>query len=411
MLRAALAPLVLAVAALPGGSNFDWYRVDRPAPGTCVREPYGVVASFGDPAARAEVDRELAQMFAAGQRRLRIGIFHGHGIRTGTVMDSAGGDLSSADRRNLADLLATVRRTGFTGVEIAFHPQPAVETWTTWDERAFREHWSLIRRLRPIVRAAGLPYRIDLANEGIPTAGQPLLLRYSRRLWTAYARAFGRDDTVGFSAIGDPAHVVQERRVYGTRPPYTLELHFYGGTAGLDEGAQARAADATLRRAGLTQPWVVGEAFYDDAQAAQQLRDAITATGRRVYDLTQWPLTRASACADTDVGAPVAFDAYAQAGFDPLPDPARPPVPVLRTRTLHVSRGGTVVVSVGCRATVTRCYGTVAGRRFSAYASAYARVTLRAPRGGSAATIRLSARSEESTRRVRRVLRVVLVRT
>src|SRR6185503_5498225 len=116
---------------------------------------------FGDPAARAAITSELAQMFAAGQRRLRINVYHGHGLDTGTIMESTGGDLSEQNRRNLADLLAGIKAAGFEQVEVAFHPEgPAISEWVTWDQGRYEENWRLIRNLRPILRAAGLPYRI-----------------------------------------------------------------------------------------------------------------------------------------------------------------------------------------------------------------------------------------------------------
>src|SRR5438874_13495525 len=103
-LRATVTFAVFSALA-PGGSNFNWYQVDRPTPAECVREPYGVIANFHVPAARAQIDAELDQMIASGQRRLRIGIFHGHGYNTGTVMDSTGGNLSPQNRANLLALL------------------------------------------------------------------------------------------------------------------------------------------------------------------------------------------------------------------------------------------------------------------------------------------------------------------
>jgi hypothetical protein len=312
----AFALLSAAVALLPGGSNYSWYQVDHPQTGVCVREPYGVIANFDQPEAHAAIESELAQMYSSGQRRLRIGIFHDHGYDSGTVMDSTGGDLARSNRRNLAGLLTAVKRAGFEQVEVAFHPEgPAVREWMHWDAHLFEENWQLIRHLRPLIRRARIPYRLDLSNEAIPTRGQPLVLRYSRTLWRRYVRAYGVADTVGFSVIGDFAHVSQMRAVYGKRPPHVFDIHFYGGTGGLDEQQLFSASDRAMARQGLHQPWILGEAFYNDAMAARLLRQAINASRRRILYLTQWPLTRSSACADVDVGAPGAFDNYAAFGF------------------------------------------------------------------------------------------------
>ncbi|MEA2471024.1 MAG: hypothetical protein QOE38_2023, partial [Thermoleophilaceae bacterium] len=245
----------VSAATAPGGSNFSWYRVDRPAPGVCIREPYGVIPNFHLPSAHAQILSELSQMFQSGQRRLRIGIFFGHGFDTGTVMDSGGGHLSVQNRRNLGRLLAAIRTAGFVRVEIAFHPQGPnwAGDWTAWNERLFEENWKLVRNLRPIIRAARLPYRLDLANEAIPGPHQPLLLRYSRELWAKYTRAYGRKDTVGFSVIGDAGHVARMREVYRRTLPPVFDMHFYG-----DEHHLFLIADSTAKRLRLAQPWIVG---------------------------------------------------------------------------------------------------------------------------------------------------------
>ena len=68
-----------------GGSNYLTYHLDPP----CSREPYGVVYNYDT--ATATINAQLQQMYNNGQRRLRIPIFHGRGVDTGSVMDSTGG--------------------------------------------------------------------------------------------------------------------------------------------------------------------------------------------------------------------------------------------------------------------------------------------------------------------------------
>src|SRR5437660_564192 len=84
----ASAPPPPAQAGL-GGSNYMTYHLDPP----CNREPYGVVYNYDT--ATATINSQLQQMYNNGQRRLRIPIFHGRGINSGTVMDSTAGDLAS----------------------------------------------------------------------------------------------------------------------------------------------------------------------------------------------------------------------------------------------------------------------------------------------------------------------------
>src|SRR3954447_9286118 len=409
-----VAALAANLVLAPGGSNFSWYRVDRPQPDVCVREPYGVIPNYDKADGQSAIKDELAQMIASGQRRLRIGIFHGHGFDTGTVMDSTGGDLSPPNRRNLADLLAAVKAAGFTQIEVAFHPEgPAVGDWTRWNQALYDENWSLIRQLRPLIRAAGLPYWLDLSNEAIPTAQQPLVRRYSRTLWGDYTRAFGRDDTVGFSVIGDPAHVSQIPTVYGTTPPRVFDVHFYGGTSGMNEFELFRSSDALMARFGLRQPWIIGEAFYDDATAARGLRSAIAGSSRPVYYLTQWPLTRGSQCADVDVPAPMSFGAYDAAGFAR----ASRPRPLLVGRRLRVARNGRVGVQIACEQSATTCSGTLrlrvgrrslAARQFTVVPPRHVtvRISVPTPVRSGAATVILIVKSLDSTQLVSRAVPV-----
>jgi hypothetical protein len=57
-----------------GGSDYGWYQLDSP----CIREPYGVVYNYDT--ATATIDAQLQQMYANGQRRLRIPIYFARGI-------------------------------------------------------------------------------------------------------------------------------------------------------------------------------------------------------------------------------------------------------------------------------------------------------------------------------------------
>ena len=89
-----------------GGSNYAWYYLGSP----CNREPYGVVYNYNT--ATATIDAQLQQMYANGQRRLRIPIYHARGVNTGTVMDSTGGTLAPQFMTNLTNLLAAVKSAG-----------------------------------------------------------------------------------------------------------------------------------------------------------------------------------------------------------------------------------------------------------------------------------------------------------
>jgi hypothetical protein len=309
------APTATGATAGPleaGGSNYDFYDLT----GGCDREPYGVIDSFDS--ARDTITAQLGQMYDAGQRRLRIGIFHQHGPDSGTVMDSSGGDLSPANRRQLTELLAAVKAAGFQEIEVAFMPlgDDNPHGWSAMDEPAYQEDWGVIANLHPLIAAAGIPYRIDLLNEGMPMSNEPVLRSYAQRLWADYTAAFGSADTVGFSMtvwIADRA--TQLSAVYGSNPPDAFDLHLYGDSWNGDEYSQFVDADRKMTSLGYHQPWVIGETYFDDGTAADGIRRAIADTGRQVLYLTQWPLTRQQKCADVDEAPPVTFAAYQSDGF------------------------------------------------------------------------------------------------
>ena len=295
-----------------GGSNYAWYRLD---PG-CVRGPYGIIANYDT--STPEIDGQLETMFRNGQRRLRIPIYHGRGIAGGTNMESKGGDLTPQCRENLRRLLATVRRIGFSEIIIGFFPQgwnqPA--RWTSFQLDIYEENWQLIAHLRPLIVAAHIRYRIDLANEASPNARQPIVLEYCQRLWNRYAAAYGTRDTVGFSIVPGTDRIEFIGTVYGNSPygnhgrPRVLDLHFYK-----DAGVRFKAAHAILRAHGYRQPWILGESYYNDPAEAQALRQAIRATHQKVLFLLQWPLTSDAACRDVSLAPPVDFSNYMSEGF------------------------------------------------------------------------------------------------
>ena len=295
-----------------GGSNYGWYHLD---PG-CLRGPYRVVANYDK--AGPEIDRQLKAMYQNGQRRLRIPIYFGRGLGGGTVLDSTGGHLAASYRENLTNLLRTIRKTGFKEIIVGFFPLGPNEPsrWTAFQEDYYEENWALIRNLRPLITGAKIPYRIDLGNEGSPSASQRVALEYCQRLWNQYAAMYGTLDTVGFSIIPSPDRLRLVSAVYGDSlfgnhgEPPALDLHFYRAAQ-----QNFKLAAGILRGAGYRQPWILGECFFNDAEEAEALRQAIRATGQYVLFLLQWPMRANSACHELDVAPPLDFDQYRSRGF------------------------------------------------------------------------------------------------
>ncbi|MFC9693222.1 hypothetical protein ACFTSF_32030 [Kribbella sp. NPDC056951] len=296
-----------------GGSNFTWFRLDG-----CNREPYSTISAFNQ--AEPEIRSVLKQLYDGGQRRLRIGIFHQRGHAPGgTVMDSAGGDLSAQNRANLSGFLAAIKQAGFLEIEVAFHPIGVNDPhgWKSFSASHYAENRDLIGNLRPLIAAAGLPYTIDLLNEGLPMTTEPILQDYSTRLWAHYTGRFGKGDTVGFSMTVWIANRVETMAsVYGGNLPDVFDVHLYGDDRGNgDEYEQFVAAHQAMAERGYSQGWIIGEVHYADAAAAGKIRRAMADTGRTVFYLTQWPWTRAKRCPDVDVAPPTDFAAYLAEGF------------------------------------------------------------------------------------------------
>jgi len=305
--------LVLTLCAQDrGGSNYAWYRIDP----NCVRAPYGVIPNYDT--AAAEINQQLEAMFRNGQKRLRIPIYHGRGIGGGTNMESRGGDLNPQCRENLQRLLATVQRIGFAEVIVGFFPQGLNQParWTSFQPDLYEENWQVIVNVRRLIVDANIRYRIDLANEASPNPRQPIVLEYCQRLWNQYAAAYGTHDTLGFSIIPADDRLESISAVYGNGPfgnhgrPLALDLHFYK-----DAGPRFERGRKILRRAGYRQPWILGEAYYNDAAEAQALREAIRHTHQKVLFLLQWPLASDAACRDVNLAPPADFSNYMKEGF------------------------------------------------------------------------------------------------
>jgi hypothetical protein len=303
-----------AAAAL-GGSNYGWYYL-TPA---CNREPYGIVYNYNT--ASTTINSQLQQMYNNGQRRLRIPIYHARGINSGTIMDSTGGTLAPQFLTNLANLLAAVKAAGFLEIEVSFHPQASNDPaqWaTTFSSDYFQENWSVIQTVRSIVAAAGVPYHLDLLNEGIPPLGYTALLQYDQMLWSDYVAKFGSADTLGFSIIADAAHVGQVSLVYGPSAygnqgsPQLFDVHIYDETG----NSFATAFNSLTSQGYKGVPWIIGEAYYNDAAEAAAQRSEIKSTGQKVLYLTQWPLTSSLTCNNqVNVAPPADFSNYAAQSF------------------------------------------------------------------------------------------------
>ena len=285
-----------------GGSNYMFYALRA-----CSRSDY-VVTAYRDN--QAIIDDQLLRMFNDGQRRLRISI-------PLTARKAAGNEAPTIlvfHPELVEALLEKIKSTGFEEVLVVVGDStPSVISWQSWDEDEYQRRWTAIRDIRTLLTQSGLPYRLDLLNEGIPAINQPMLLQYTNRLWRDYRQSFGTSDTVGFSVIADPqgSRLAQIPKVYDGILPGAFDLHVYNDASRSFQEANRRLAGLGLGEV----PWIVGEAFYNDAVEAQQLGQAARELHHQVLFLLQWPLSRERHCRDVDVPYPLSFDQYRRSGF------------------------------------------------------------------------------------------------
>jgi hypothetical protein len=129
---------------------------------------------------------------------------------------------------------------------------------------------------------------------------------------------FGSSDTIGFSIIADATHLSQVSVVYGPSAfgnhgaPQVFSIHIYNGTEN-----SFQTAFTSLNAQGYQGiPWIIGEAFYNDALEASALRQAANSTGQKVLYLTQWPETADQSCdPNVNVAPPLDFSNYQAQGF------------------------------------------------------------------------------------------------
>lgn len=307
---------VAGVAIERGGSNYIWYHTDDPSGMTeCTSSTssnfnkYPIVANYDQQ--KDLIDQQLATLYANGQRHLRLA----YSVESGEKLNPAGNDLNPRFKANLAAFLQAVKAAGFVKVEFmsgSYSDRPS--KWPQWREDEYQRIWTMVVGERSVLAASGLAYVIDLHNEAIPAKNQPVLLQYAQRLWTDYTKAFGRDDTIGFSIITDidQDRYAQLRAIYGNNPPQAFDLHIYSGK----ESAYARVVNAHKRLAQLGYgkvPWIIGETEYNDAETAADLARGLKESGQQVLWLTQWPKVKGTRCAVNVV--PLEFNHYLDNGF------------------------------------------------------------------------------------------------
>jgi hypothetical protein len=177
------------------------------------------------------------------------------------------------------------------------------------------QYWNLLQQMHDVVAGSGMPYLIDLGNEGMPDPTASISWRqYVTNIWSWYVAKYGPDYTVGFSTpsadrISNPGMSA----VYGATKPRVVDVHAYD-----DARTALTTADSALTSQGLSDiDIIVGETWYNDLASAQSIRwsiDNVLPSGRWVRWLAQWPRSQSGSqhetCTGQNVQSPLDNSAY-----------------------------------------------------------------------------------------------------
>ena len=322
-----------------GGSNHNFYRYPTSDPAGGYG--YGIMLHYHESGVRQIVQSQLQQMYANGQRSLRVMVFFAHApgetITTSPAETSrkclvtatkncASGDvyfIPQQYQQNMRDYLADIRATGFERVMIALGPQwindffscntPGIPASLRQQLYAgsplvtelFEEAWGVAKEVRAIAVGSGMPYLIDLGNEYIPpsnlidfgqcakdivegTANSPGYLRF---LWGRYVAAYGSQDSVGFSVIvgnsWDADNRLARMPQFLSPLPPVYSLHSYASSGNITDGLnRAYAVTGNFGR----RPWIIGETDSRSVASANAIRSFIqNRPQQQVQHVMQWP--------------------------------------------------------------------------------------------------------------------------
>ena len=268
-----------------------------------------IIIDYDRPGVREQVVLSLHAMRAAGLETLRLQLYHVHA--TSQWIPSASGRLDEPYRTNLNRLLGDIRAAGFKQVTVQFNPRGANDPTgaysdgATYNPALFDENWSFIRDVRQVVKASGpSSTRFDLINEGAPLDSdiyrKPWWGRYLVQMYANYVNAFGADD-VTISAIAKGMwyagntrddvqrlqNLVEVFRASGKPLPAWFDVHTSWDARALDD---LRAVDEVLTRNGVSQPLVIGETRYNNAEVAAAIATFMRESKRPVVEVMEWPL-------------------------------------------------------------------------------------------------------------------------
>jgi len=285
------------------GNNYVTYKVPD-------GRNYGVIAEYH--LQRDLIRPHLNAMIDSGQTVIKLAPFiwgdmpdepyipNGYAIQL--VGDSNGRvTFESQQWSNFISLLSDIKGAKFSKVVVglcfsgSYHPF----NWTDWNPSSAAVIWILIAAIREALINNGMPFSLDLFDEGIPSEIYPLLLRLVQYLWINYTGLFWRgqkclDATISFVPFKDV--VSQIPKVFGGNYPSVFEAHIYGETPDTGEGAAySTACDVMSFIKTFGSKMRIGETYPDIVTFEELVRAQKDNPDVEIEDIIAWPVAAGSA--------------------------------------------------------------------------------------------------------------------
>jgi len=321
-----------------GGSNFVLIRpssygmaMQEPEASRCAEAGWAdmrsIVSVYNIPAARLAIDSQLNALYAAGQRKITLFLWHFENEYTypdnvycTTVKAQA--VLPVQYQANVRDLVRKIKQVGFNQLNFRFGPsnQSNPLGWTAWDEDQYQSNWSIVYNTRNLIYSslnavAGKNPKvvIDLAAEFAGTWMLPweqgpeyktknaIKREYARRLWDDYTKHFGTLDTIGFSIVPAAREMIEAMiDVYdevGRGRPASYGFDVYGNIEQVTTGdpssigLQFSYIKAALQaKSELGKEVYLQETYFNSPDLRRVLLEAEKTHGIALSYIYQWPL-------------------------------------------------------------------------------------------------------------------------
>jgi hypothetical protein len=346
----------------PGGSNFVFISQHEytslplgPAEmGNCSAYAMGdarsVIAVYD--VAKAAIDAKLRSLYAAGQRKISLVLWHFLNQYTYAPPQTtylnmfceaivANGVLTTQHQANLSALIATIKTIGFTQINFRFAPVDISDPmlWSSWDEVQFQSNWNLIWQTRQLIYQSlnSVPganprvlYDLGLELGGLWAVPEPysgvnpqVLQQYVTYMWSNYTYCYGVSDTIGFSIVpnfsGQISAQISAYDSTGSRPnAYGFDL--YGNLASVATGdyssldTQLDFISSELGSAGELSKALFVQETYANSRLVRKALSHAPQKGISFRYLLQWPYRAGDATDAVDVYDVSPYFSYSSSG-------------------------------------------------------------------------------------------------